>query len=82
MRDRKNHFLKEPKRRGREAPVISCGCPMVRYRAAWCMSLCEPIRGIGTCGRLAPHAMLGKTQKAILQYKNRTGTFGCDAAIG
>ena len=44
---------------------------MVRYRAAWCRYLCDPIQGRGSCGRLAPHAMLGKTQKAILRHKKR-----------
>lgn len=34
-----------------------------------CRGLCEPIDGIGTCGRLAPHAMMGRTQKAIQQHR-------------
>ncbi len=34
-----------------------------------CRGLCEPIEGIGTCGRLAPHAMMGRTQKAIRNHK-------------
>jgi hypothetical protein len=44
------------------------GCPMVRNRASWCMELCVPVDGHGTCGRLATHDMMGKTQKAIARY--------------
>jgi hypothetical protein len=41
------------------------GCPMAHGRATWCRGLCEPIDGYGVCGRLAPHAMKGRTQLAI-----------------
>ena len=34
-----------------------------------CRGLCEPIGGVGTCGRLAPHAMIGRTQRAIQSYR-------------
>jgi hypothetical protein len=34
-----------------------------------CRGLCEPIKGVGTCGRLAPHAMVGRTQRAIQNYR-------------
>jgi hypothetical protein len=34
-----------------------------------CRGLCEPIEGLGICGRLAPHAMIGRTQKAIQNYR-------------
>ena len=34
-----------------------------------CRGLCEPIDGIGSCGRLAPHAMMGRTQRAILNHR-------------
>lgn len=34
-----------------------------------CRGLCEPIEGVGTCGRLAPHAMIGRTQRAIRDYR-------------
>jgi len=40
-------------------------CPMVRYRAAWCRGLCQPYDGVGQCGFDAPHASLGRTQRAI-----------------
>lgn len=45
------------------------GCPMVRGKATWCRGLCQPQHGKGTCGRPAPHAMRGKTQRAIARYK-------------
>jgi hypothetical protein len=34
-----------------------------------CRGLCEPIRGVGPCGRLAPHSMMGRTQRAIQNYQ-------------
>jgi hypothetical protein len=34
-----------------------------------CRGLCEPIMGIGACGRLAPHALIGRTQRAIQSYR-------------
>jgi hypothetical protein len=34
-----------------------------------CRGLCEPIEGIGACGRLAPHALIGRTQRAIHNYR-------------
>jgi len=42
-------------------------CPLLRYRNCWCRGLCAPREGIGECGRPAPHAMMGRTQKAIAQ---------------
>jgi hypothetical protein len=35
------------------------------------MELCVPVDGHGTCGRLATHDMMGKTQKAIARYNAR-----------
>jgi hypothetical protein len=42
---------------------------MVGHQASWCRGLCRPLDGHGICGRLAPHAMLDRTQRAILRYK-------------
>jgi hypothetical protein len=49
------------------------GCPLVRNRATWCMGLCRPINGMGDCGRLAPHALRGRTQLAIERCNSRLG---------
>jgi len=48
------------------SPAIVCSVSGV---VSICRGLCEPIDGIGTCGRLAPHSMMGKTQRAIRQHK-------------
>ncbi len=40
-------------------------CPHVRYQATWCRRMCVPIDGLGTCGRLAPHGMKDRIQRAI-----------------
>jgi len=41
------------------------------HQVSFCRGLCEPIEGHGHCGRLAPHAMIGRTQAAIASYKGR-----------
>ena len=52
-------------------------CPYNGHQVSFCRGLCEPINGKGHCGRIAPHAMIGRTQAAIASYqaraaKNRT----------
>lgn len=47
------------------------GCPRTRSRTNWCYRMCVPHDGTGDCGRLAPHAFLGRTQTAILRHKVR-----------
>lgn len=47
------------------------GCPMVRGKATWCRRLCSPHKGLGVCGRLAPHAMKDRRQKAIARQKEQ-----------
>ena len=68
-----------PKTTGRAAKKASATlrrCPMVRFRACWCRGICDPIDGIGACGLDAPHAMLGRTQQAILDHKTRRAAHG------
>jgi hypothetical protein len=36
------------------------------------MGLCTPVDGHGNCGRLAPHQLVGRTQKAIARYNAST----------
>ena len=71
MSAKTRRFLNEPRPRTGNLPVLTRGCPLVRYRSTWCMGLCEPVKGMGLCGELAPHSMLGKTQKAIRRFKKR-----------
>ncbi len=40
-------------------------CPHNGHQVSFCRGLCTPIAGYGTCGRMAPHAMVGRTQAAI-----------------
>jgi hypothetical protein len=44
---------------------------MVGHQACWCRGLCKPIGSRGLCGRLAPHALQGRTQQAIAEYQAR-----------
>lgn len=46
-------------------------CPFVGFQVSWCRGICKPINGYGQCGRLAPHAMLDRTQRAIAAYNAR-----------
>lgn len=41
------------------------GCPLTKNRSNWCHAHCTPINTIGACGRVAPHALRGRTQRAI-----------------
>jgi len=49
------------------------GCPLTRNRSPWCFQICEPKDGNGQCGRVAPHALIGRTQAAILSHKASQG---------
>ena len=45
------------------------GCPLTRNRSAWCFRICTPdADGTGNCGRVAPHGLKGKTQRAIEKH--------------
>lgn len=59
------------RRRTLRRPFNTLGCPMLRNQPCWCRGLCAPIDGHGICGRLAPHAMRGRTQVAIAAWLGR-----------
>ncbi len=49
------------------------GCPRTKSRSNWCHAWCAPRQdGSGDCGRVAPHGIVGRTQAAILNHKQRT----------
>ena len=44
------------------------------HQAGACRGLCEPsTEGDGLCGRLAPHALIGRTQAAIIAHAEEQG---------
>lgn len=50
----------------RPLPVYrSLPCPYNGRQVSFCRGLCVPSAGLGACGRLAPHALRGRTQLAI-----------------
>ena len=51
--------------------LIDAGDPWGGGRMAPGGRLREPIDGLGHCGRIAPHAMIGRHQAAIMSYKAR-----------
>ena len=58
------------KRTRARVPEYTClGCPLTKSHSLWCHRLCVPKEGIGFCGRVAPHAVMGRTGAAILKYK-------------
>ena len=63
--------LKAVKRIPREKFHREWGCPMTKNRTPWCFAFCTPIDGLGECGRLAPHGLVGRTDGAIMRYKAR-----------
>ena len=46
-------------------------CPMAGHQVGWCRGLCEPVGERGLCGRVAPHSLQGRTQRAIADYQAR-----------
>ncbi len=48
---------------------IRLGCPLTKSNSKWCYGMCKPVKGLGFCGRVAPHAIEGRTQKAIRLHK-------------
>ncbi len=60
---------KETARSPKSLPAYrSLTCPYNGRQVSFCRGLCAPTAGVGACGRLAPHAMLGRTQLAIARY--------------
>ena len=48
------------------------GCPLTKNRTAWCFRLCDPdAEGKGQCGRLAPHGLKSRTQRAIAEHNRQ-----------
>lgn len=48
------------------------GCPLTRNRSPWCFRLCTPdAEGHGHCGRIAPHALVGRIQAGIQEYNKK-----------
>ncbi len=49
-------------------------CPLNGHQVGACRGLCEPSpEGDGLCGRLAPHALIGRTQAAIAAHETARG---------
>jgi len=63
--------LKAIRTRTRVPDYRCLGCPLTKSRTQWCYRICVPVEGIGTCGRIAPHSLMGRTQEAILRHEIR-----------
>ena len=64
--------LRTVKRTRSKPPAYTVlGCPLTKSRTQWCFHLCVPVEGIGPCGRIAPHSLLGPTREAILAHQKR-----------
>jgi len=49
-------------------PYRTVRCRATKGLTKWCYGLCKPVDGWGFCGRPAPHAQKGRTQKAIAKH--------------
>ena len=65
--------LLKPRRKKKKLlrQYTTVACPASRLQVGWCRGLCTPIDGMGPCGRVAPHTLLGRTQLAILKSNER-----------
>jgi hypothetical protein len=61
--------LRRKKRRLRSYNTIRC--PLAGHQVGWCRGLCTPVEEQGLCGRIAPHGLQGRTQRAIASYQSR-----------
>jgi hypothetical protein len=62
------------KRTRTRVPEYTClGCPLTKSHSLWCHRLCVPKEGVGACGRVAPHGVMGRTAEAILRFKIHRG---------
>jgi hypothetical protein len=68
--------LKDVKRIPREKFHREWGCPRTKNRTPWCFALCTPKDGLGECGRIAPHGLVGRTDGAIMRYNARMAEEG------
>jgi hypothetical protein len=58
-----------PALRGRLRRHTVVRCPLNGHQVGVCRGLCTPSpEGEGLCGRLAPHALIGRTQAAIAAH--------------
>jgi uncharacterized protein (TIGR00369 family) len=54
------------------------GCPLTHNRSPWCFRLCTPdVKGHGHCGRMAPHALVGRIQAGIQEYNKKQRAAHC-----
>ncbi|MEW6337279.1 MAG: hypothetical protein ACOY3Y_13170 [Acidobacteriota bacterium] len=52
-------------------PNGAISCPYNGHQVGWCRGLCQPLQGLGACGRVAPHALVSRIQEAIAHYEGR-----------
>ena len=55
----------------KRVPQNIWGCPLTKNRSPWCHAWCTPHHGLGVCGRIAPHGLRGRTQRAITAFKDQ-----------
>jgi hypothetical protein len=67
---RKKKEITKRKVRGVRAYTV-VRCPMNGQQVGWCRGLCEPVEELGLCGRVAPHGLQGRTQRAIAAQRAR-----------
>ena len=47
------------------------GCVMTHDHTRWCFGICKPKKGVGQCGRLYPHTLKSRRQRAIAEWQKQ-----------
>lgn len=62
------------------------GCVMTHDHTRWCFGICKPVKGVGQCGRLYPHALKSRRQRAIrrwqLEREERAASTSAEGSAG
>jgi len=70
-----------PRLRAEIRPHGVLRCPLNGHQVGLCRGLCTPsVEGLGLCGRIAAHHLVGRTQAAIGEYARRHAVFNPDGA--
>lgn len=64
-------LVRKPVKKRKLPPYRILGCAVTRSRTQWCYGICKPRGGLGACGRLFPHMLEGRTQRAIARHNAR-----------
>jgi hypothetical protein len=69
-----------PRLRSKVRAYTVLRCPLNGHQVGLCRGLCTPsTEGLGLCGRIAAHGLVGRTQAAIMEHARRHSPFNPEA---